>query len=652
MRIFRVNPIEGEPPVEGTRTETAAKQRVEDYIGHSVAMLDALSEQSLSQIGSVEAQNEIKEIYKQAKERLDEFKEKLVAKYETPERNLTKKEIKEIAKDLKAAAKETATIVQEAKIETLGAIAKTYQETTPQTNEVLQPVKSLDVYVKSFAKGGWKSRLLKAKSKFPLLFPGVAEAKKSFEQAKNVMVEQSQKPLAKLDDETTLHAVTREAFASDALKELGRRAGVVAYQDVVRLAAVFDKSNIEKQVRSFHAQHKNLKPREVIQREFEITESPGIDTIKTTLTPVNANYDRAMGDATTVFGKIYGEAGISSEDRFNPHVVNFYHTKLEGKSAETGEARTIFNAHSHGILSAPGEKNLAKRAEYTRQMAKELLQAAVMQELSKYPPGTPFPDPLPISFTSVSLVTPDKLRHLKMGKKSEKAMLDDQVKALQSFEGNIQTFEINGKEVPVKFNIMTFNYGVNAGAVGNIKLLFKKKLGLDTQNKINQKSLAKLEAKVEEFKDSDRYPIARALMDDIKSLNRTKSSYLNGGNQYEVGAKILALSNLLQYSQCAFNCKSGKDRTGQMDSMVKAFIIMGERRGGKIPTSKEYRQDPKLREEFVQIVIKLLIEGGGLERTGINTDARGYKVDETTNIWEMSPDDFDELVGLSKTTSA
>ena len=95
---------------------------------------------------------------------------------------------------------------------------------------------------------------------------------------------------------------------------------------------------------------------------------------------------------------------------------------------------------------------------------------------------------------------------------------------------------------------------------------------------------------------------------------------------------------------------SGKDRTNCLDSMIKAFAIMAGRNDGKYHTSKEIKNDPQIAAEFKEVFMQLLMEGGGLEITALNTDVKGYKVGSEIRLFGMTVKDFLQVKGLSHTT--
>jgi len=159
---------------------------------------------------------------------------------------------------------------------------------------------------------------------------------------------------------------------------------------------------------------------------------------------------------------------------------------------------------------------------------------------------------------------------------------------------------------------------------------------------------------------------AYGLLQDIEKMMTDKKAYLKGDNQYEIGAKILNLSNLMDRtidginenkpqqeriagSKCAFNCMSGKDRTGIMDAVAKTMAVMAVENQGRYPTHEEFKNET-VRKSFAEIFVKVALTSGSLDITGINTGAIGYKVGKEARLFGMSIEEFLNMVGLAPTT--
>lgn len=374
-----------------------------------------------------------------------------------------------------------------------------------------------------------------------------------------------------------------------------------------------------------------------------------------------------------------------------------------------------------------GKSITATHQQRSRVAAAELLEAAILEEIASQ--GLTLEQAqqqgITLNFNSVSLVTPDSLRGLAPGQlkqADEKEMLLYQALALNGYDvsqsGQLQFKLKGGLTIPIEAHINTFNFGVNEGAV-------KWGLGFGEQYEHNKKAMEGFVPQVQNFSQQvegelvrerenltemrnqlqeksklalqreDTDPIwqeldtfqkefdrlqqrvqdyemglqnAKQLLEDIQQMMADKKTYMEGGNQYEIGAKILNLSNVMDDTinsinkdrnfaeklpgyKCAFNCMSGKDRTGFMDGVAKTLAIMAKNRGGRYPTHKEL-ENPAVRKEFVDILVPLLIKGGTLKITQDETGFMGLKVQQEARIFGMELTDFLLIQGYSVMTSA
>ena len=136
-----------------------------------------------------------------------------------------------------------------------------------------------------------------------------------------------------------------------------------------------------------------------------------------------------------------------------------------------------------------------------------------------------------------------------------------------------------------------------------------------------------------------------------------EKAYLSGSNQYEVGAKILLFTNLLNNLpgatagfHASINCKSGKDRTGIMDAVAKTHEIMRAQNNGKYYSTDSITGD--VEEQFKETFINVLENGGGLDITEVNTGVRGYKVGKEAKLFGMTDADWKEITGLATFASS
>lgn len=595
-------------------------------------------------------------------------------------KELEMNEINNLKEHLTFAEDKIATVIRDSQIEVIKELSEFYAPGSGSEAEIL-------------AKGGLKAMWIRFiatvyKTK-QVALQAFNASREAMEKASRVML------MAKTDDQsqTEIEKGKQAEFQNyqGAHGDLNRRAGVIGLNGIFRFQALFSKKKIQKQFKSFQAQDISQKDRKTIDDRLK-TEGRFFDL---KFIPLNKDFDlyvSARGTLSAVFASIFGTKGISSANRQEPHLVNGWESNL------IYQGKNIFRALRHAIASDKYEKDPAIRAKNSKQAAEELIKAALLQEISSQ--GLTLEEArdkkgIELNMNSVSLVTPDDLRALIPGQNDEKMMLLDQLLAFESVQKEGTPIELDGIEIPVKIHVNAFNFGVNL-------LATKYKLGLENQHQQNTKALKGLRDQIQKFnheiekeiallndqqklakvkKNKNKFPAikgkitdlrkalenSKALMTDIEDLMANKKAYLQGDNQYELGAKILNLSNVMDQTidsinkgkkpkeqlsgfKCAFNCMSGKDRTGFMDVVAKSFAIMAEV-NGKYPLHQELLKNAKLRDQLVRILQTVILEKGNLEITEINTDIKGFKLGNEARILGLPIETFLTARGLSATTS-
>jgi phosphatidylinositol-4,5-bisphosphate 4-phosphatase len=139
------------------------------------------------------------------------------------------------------------------------------------------------------------------------------------------------------------------------------------------------------------------------------------------------------------------------------------------------------------------------------------------------------------------------------------------------------------------------------------------------------------------------------LAGQIKEIwNAEKSSPTShhqvGKEPYKFPVRILALANEIGATP-AFNCKSGKDRTGQLDVEVKDFYTHLYASEGRVREINHVRT-----ESEVESFKKIFEDGGAREIQKFNTGIPGNKIDLKIfyDVLGYEKKAVDGLVGLSK----
>lgn len=214
-----------------------------------------------------------------------------------------------------------------------------------------------------------------------------------------------------------------------------------------------------------------------------------------------------------------------------------------------------------------------------------------------------------INFASVSLLSPDSLRQTifdKLGLDgfNEQQMLDFHIQGWQDLQHEIdsQGLYING--AMVRAEIIPFNFGVNLNAFNPIAALpgiGEEVSGFEYANqKINHRSMNRLvgidkassaeQSMLDDYLRKQQARLATNITDDekeriqkdmavaiqlgqqIADLYKGEKYKSAGNDPYKLASRVAVLMALID-GGITFNCKSGKDRTGQLDTEAKFLAI-------------------------------------------------------------------------------
>ena len=324
------------------------------------------------------------------------------------------------------------------------------------------------------------------------------------------------------------------------------------------------------------------------------------------------------------------------------------------------------------------------RTAASTKMAEELAVAALVSDPDKLQAALDG-KVVDLNLSSISLLTPDRVRPISSGPKSnERKMLRHQTEALQSLSGrqkNLQVRDASGdlRTVVVNCKVRTFNFGVNEGAVSkplhiipqdtpgwgklmgwsyamernNLEL--KALLGDPESTSLGgsevDKKLIELEAKESDLlfdlglaksaQQDGTNPESTAAISklerecaaigqrstalekaalDAKEIWREGSYNKGGQDPYKMVSRLGVVINAMGET-LAFNCKSGKDRTGQLDAELKYLSALSAGESQSLPepgapATPELRQ---MRSDFT-------LGTGNLEMQRLNTGLPGFKL--------------------------
>lgn len=293
-----------------------------------------------------------------------------------------------------------------------------------------------------------------------------------------------------------------------------------------------------------------------------------------------------------------------------------------------------------------------------------------------------------VLFTSVGLLTPDNLRHQLhklfgfSASGDEKDMVAIQAQAWDDLRKEIAADRIVINGEVVKAEIIDFNIGVNKGAtvlatnpiIGEavsgtnyvnelINNLSMDKLVAVTAKRLAQKDstlseknnaattlnatiqnldttspdyAVKLEKITAELKNlNNEIKVLKQEIATIKELSAQiaamwqDGSYRDAGTEpYKLASRVALLSHLLG-GGTAFNCKSGKDRTGQLDAEVKFLAFQIRTSNGKVP--KPDRKRTNL--EKIQFATFIFFDESRRKMQEFNTGYGGSKLKDQAALY-------------------
>ena len=269
---------------------------------------------------------------------------------------------------------------------------------------------------------------------------------------------------------------------------------------------------------------------------------------------------------------------------------NLSERQLAGRSIEQAAKKLTSRFSLEGIRLRD-----AIRGQATRNRALELVKFNLLnnpQALEKVRGNIGSVD---LEIPSIMLVTPDRPRRIlgTFGIKhdyDELRMTREQDAALKALAREPVQVTIDtdrgSRTVAVNVKPLNFSFGVNSFALGKAGAL----RGWSNADAINRGSIERLVGDPEaggkpqtglvaeylqgtedgfdlSVTEQDRQAVLQ-LTDQIRDLYKTKAHHKQNNDPYALPARLALLTSKLGLTP-AYNCKSGKDRTGQMDSEIK-----------------------------------------------------------------------------------
>ncbi|MDE1464466.1 inositol phosphate phosphatase SopB [Spartinivicinus poritis] len=360
-------------------------------------------------------------------------------------------------------------------------------------------------------------------------------------------------------------------------------------------------------------------------------------------------------------------SGISSmatsEDK---HAVNLWVSEFKDSTGNT-----IFKGVRHGVNTPFGVKGPDARQAGADKRTQEVITAALelnKNQLINHLQSGNSNEPFNLKLTSTSLLTPSQYYKGKGYK--ERQFIQEQLAAWQRASDGPKEFTVNikgeNKTVKVQLDVLAFNFGVNGGAKLASKFPNLVKFadqhpnsditGWKMADQNNREPLDRLISWAINYKNTSNDELKnqriQIYLDNIAALMLTNQHRLDGNRAYALPELVVLLSNEMGVVP-AWNCMSGKDRTGLLDAEVKQSLIEQELNSGHVADFSSAMTD-----ERQALHDKVLLESGNHEIQKANTGVPGYKIFEggriavASNANNIAEFNRAEVRGLSGAVSA
>ena len=315
--------------------------------------------------------------------------------------------------------------------------------------------------------------------------------------------------------------------------------------------------------------------------------------MKSTIRPAGAMRLRpnpnTAGSRTPFLNDISGHGASSMARDEADNAVNLAATELRDQQ---GNLR--FAGIRSGVMCAFGIKEDNDRKQANLNRAHDVIAAAVMQQIKRHPEiAWQSGEVVNLKLFSNPLLTPDRARHATGINDDELTMLREQLEAMQeeARAKEITIYGADGKRYSVNINVdlLNCNLGVNSlafGAAGKVDGAWKVVKG---GNKSALKQLIGAPDVdggyggwvADWLRDNEHHPdvpVVCQLVEQIRSIWNSKSYRKEGDDAFKLVSRLAYLAYKIDAIP-HWNCKSGKDRTGEADEAIKRLISETEIRG-------------------------------------------------------------------------
>ncbi len=308
-----------------------------------------------------------------------------------------------------------------------------------------------------------------------------------------------------------------------------------------------------------------------------------------------------------IFKHLDSGQGINSNQRDAEHAINLWKTE-----AKTKDGKVLFSALRHG--NTRGKE----------QSTKEIILAAAYQQygerLLKLEEGKSKENPIKVKLGNIQLMSPAK--GITSVISVDKEMPFKQMDKFKEYVGKPFEIEIKDnntsiwlkleKSILVNFGTNTLHYALNGALVSSsdkqneeaFKTLFGKKL-MDFASEKYNKNKGECRwndfiFKIDDFEDGEIFEWFKNYKNkDTKDYKDKEKKIVNlssqilylwystnkrgkSSNPAAIQTRLAALMYLIGYP-VSFNCKSGKDRTGEVAAEINDLVLTMEANEGEVP---------------------------------------------------------------------
>ena len=401
------------------------------------------------------------------------------------------------------------------------------------------------------------------------------------------------------------------------------------------------KSDMIRRINAGFQKNLNERPWVVIDKNIDASVGNRPVRLQSTIAPAENLGHANEGDRGPIASR-YPNAvhGYMCDSSTADHAVNLSVSSIS--VGDPGGAQTVaFKGVRHGVHSAWGIRNAQERAQANVRRAEEAVIAAFLAKYDGAGNNPALPEPgaggtttVNLNMTSVSLLTPGRARnwYAKGSDKDERRMLVEQSAAWDAVAQNGVQFQFRGRTIRVRPNILKFNFGVNEGAINKLgKVMPNLAGGWDLSKQMNRIAFLALGAEVNAFlltnADQRTKDTVLELYNQCNRALEARAERRDAHDAFKVAARIAVLTNLMGNVPC-WNCKSGKDRTGQMDVECK-FLSTLIARGEAIP-----EPGAQLTDAQKGLFRSIALEGGNFEVQKMNTAIAGFKTGAINSVTE------------------